>query len=191
MGSTFVLVAMAVAALAVGLAVGVAWGRILERKVLLRVRASAGAQRPRPAGLPASAPASVPASVPVPPDAAAGSPREAAHGDDARAAPTDGPRVAAPAVLRLAANGEIELPAVVGRYKLESVLGRGAMGCVYRGLDAKVGRDIALKTLLPQAEALAAARLREDLAQGFAIINALVLAKVMLLRREAKSKRRF
>lgn len=38
-------------------------------------------------------------------------------------------------------------PERLGRYEVVSVLGRGAMGIVYRGYDAQVGRPVALKTI--------------------------------------------
>ncbi|HEY1088666.1 MAG TPA: protein kinase, partial [Archangium sp.] len=37
-----------------------------------------------------------------------------------------------------------------GRYKVESVLGQGGMGMVFKGLQTSVQRPIALKTLHPQ-----------------------------------------
>lgn len=50
----------------------------------------------------------------------------------------------------------IEKP-VLGRYRIEQELGRGAMGVVYLASDPKISRQIAIKTLdlahLPQAEA--------------------------------------
>jgi eukaryotic-like serine/threonine-protein kinase len=35
----------------------------------------------------------------------------------------------------------------IGRYEVESVIGRGAMAVVYRGLDPTIGRTLALKTM--------------------------------------------
>jgi len=40
----------------------------------------------------------------------------------------------------------IEKP-MLGRYKLEKELGKGAMGTVYLGIDIKIGRPVAIKTL--------------------------------------------
>lgn len=37
-----------------------------------------------------------------------------------------------------------------GRYELQEELGRGAMSIIYRGLDPKIGRLVALKTLRPE-----------------------------------------
>ena len=49
----------------------------------------------------------------------------------------------------------VEKP-VLGRYQLERELGRGAMGVVYLGVDPKISRNVAIKTLdmaqLPQDE---------------------------------------
>jgi serine/threonine protein kinase len=33
----------------------------------------------------------------------------------------------------------------IGRYRLESESGHGAMGVAYRGFDPKIGRDVAIK----------------------------------------------
>ena len=46
----------------------------------------------------------------------------------------------------LLAGGAVEKP-MLGRYRLEKELGKGAMGVVYLGKDPKIGRVVAIKTL--------------------------------------------
>ncbi|GIX21829.1 MAG: hypothetical protein KatS3mg121_0612 [Gammaproteobacteria bacterium] len=41
---------------------------------------------------------------------------------------------------------------MLGRYQIESEIGRGAMGTVYLGVDPKIGRTVAIKTLALSAE---------------------------------------
>ncbi len=40
-----------------------------------------------------------------------------------------------------------ELPATIGKYRIKSLLGEGAMGLVYEGLDTAIDRKVAIKTL--------------------------------------------
>jgi serine/threonine-protein kinase len=40
------------------------------------------------------------------------------------------------------------MPDAIGRYRVTRTLGRGAMGMVYEGVDARAGRRVAIKTLL-------------------------------------------
>ena len=35
----------------------------------------------------------------------------------------------------------------IGKYEIKSVLGKGAMGVVYRALDPDIGREVAIKTM--------------------------------------------
>ncbi|MGB5081651.1 MAG: serine/threonine-protein kinase [Burkholderiales bacterium] len=46
----------------------------------------------------------------------------------------------------LALGGGAEKP-MLGRYRVETELGKGAMGAVYRGIDPKIGRVVAIKTM--------------------------------------------
>src|SRR6185503_2689597 len=62
-----------------------------------------------------------------------------------------------------------DLDASVDRYELRSVLGRGGMGEVRLCRDARIGREVAVKVLLPAQEKKPAARarfLREARVQG-------------------------
>ncbi len=43
-------------------------------------------------------------------------------------------------------------PPTLGRYRVENILGKGAMGVVYRGIDPAINREVAIKTLSLSAE---------------------------------------
>ncbi|MEZ5701112.1 MAG: serine/threonine-protein kinase [Burkholderiaceae bacterium] len=62
-----------------------------------------------------------------------------------------GGRVKHPGGTALLADVGIEKP-MLGRYEIESELGKGAMGVVYQGRDPKIGRVVAIKTLALSAE---------------------------------------
>ena len=53
---------------------------------------------------------------------------------------------AAGTLSRALASGGVQKP-MLGRYELVKELGRGAMGVVYLGKDAKIGRQVAIKTM--------------------------------------------
>ncbi|SMC18045.1 serine/threonine protein kinase [Andreprevotia lacus DSM 23236] len=46
----------------------------------------------------------------------------------------------------LLASGDVEKP-MLGRYQIEKELGKGAMGVVYKGIDPKISRVVAIKTM--------------------------------------------
>src|SRR5260221_30804 len=50
----------------------------------------------------------------------------------------------------------------LGRYNIERVLGKGAMGVVYEGVDPRLGRRVAIKTILKS-------HLDEDTGKDFAM----------------------
>jgi serine/threonine protein kinase len=45
------------------------------------------------------------------------------------------------------------MPRTVSHYRLESEIGRGGMGIVYRAVDTRLGRTIAIKMLPAEATA--------------------------------------
>jgi eukaryotic-like serine/threonine-protein kinase len=58
-----------------------------------------------------------------------------------------GSAAAAEPALPTAAASARALPATLGRYRVESEIGRGSMGAVYLGRDPQIGRQVAIKTL--------------------------------------------
>ena len=51
---------------------------------------------------------------------------------------------------------------VIGFYRLEERLGGGAMASVYRAIDQRSGKEVALKLLLPGADAAMRERFRRE-----------------------------
>ncbi len=68
-------------------------------------------------------------------------PRRAAPAKDS---PEGSPPVAARPVPAPAPDGP---PATLGRYRIDSEIGRGSMGAVYLGRDPQIGRAVAIKTM--------------------------------------------
>ncbi|MCX7161273.1 MAG: protein kinase, partial [Proteobacteria bacterium] len=54
----------------------------------------------------------------------------------------------------------MDLPKTLGRYQIEGVLGKGAMGLVYDGRDPGLNRRVAIKTILVK-------QLDEEMAQMY------------------------
>jgi serine/threonine-protein kinase len=47
-------------------------------------------------------------------------------------------------------GGSGKVPARVGKYRIDHVIGRGAIGIVYKGYDEQIDRPLAIKTLRPE-----------------------------------------
>ncbi|WP_415147446.1 serine/threonine-protein kinase [Piscinibacter sp.] len=62
-----------------------------------------------------------------------------------RARRADAPAAAAPPAPE-ATRPAGAMPATLGRYRIESEIGRGSMGAVYLGRDPQIGRQVAIKT---------------------------------------------
>ncbi len=61
------------------------------------------------------------------------------------------PQVAPQACVAADCGGKPENPDLfAGRYKIEPLLGEGAMSRVYKGVDASLNRLVAIKKMLPQ-----------------------------------------
>ena len=50
----------------------------------------------------------------------------------------------------------------IGRYRIESLLGPGGMGAVYRAVDGELGRAVALKVIAEKPDESAVARFRRE-----------------------------
>jgi eukaryotic-like serine/threonine-protein kinase len=66
------------------------------------------------------------------------------------------------------------VPAISG-YRIQHLLGRGGMGCVYLATDLRLGRPVAIKTLFAGAEPDLVARFQEEVAAVAAIHHPNVL----------------
>ncbi|MBI4871992.1 MAG: protein kinase [Candidatus Riflebacteria bacterium] len=82
---------------------------------------------------------------PPPAPAPVSAPAPAVH-ETARPAQT----VPAPQVRDLPQGPLGQLPRMLGKYRVDSVIGAGGMGCVYRAVDVSLSRTVAIKTLTPE-----------------------------------------
>ncbi len=75
--------------------------------------------------------------------------RSSATVDGVRPAATPRPAPTASGAVAAAGAGAAarSLPATLGRYRVDSEIGRGSMGAVYLGRDPQIGRQVAIKTL--------------------------------------------
>jgi serine/threonine protein kinase len=82
--------------------------------------------------------------------------------------PSDRPTVPSSSSTDAALEADVEID---GRYRIETVLGTGAMGAVYRARHMTVGRAVAIKVLAPAwaSHATMPARLREEARAASAI----------------------